>query len=476
VIALGIGKLVAIGVALFVLAVGFVAVSAGQDIAALFDAFRAEPVLQKIAWLVIVLVPLVLLPAVVWLSDTLMRQRKAAQALELRLDGVRQGVKEVAKSQVDAEAAVHHLARTDPEDAITVVRQRLTEAERFAQVQHDRNEMADLQSRIDALRAQQQGLKDRLAPTLEKRRSIEQFFTALDSHQNDIERTLAEIASGDDAVALDVRLKNLAEFVRQGHERCDDIERGSKTIAGLKEDYAELGTRLDPFAAAGSGVTSLVKELRDTRDRLGGEIDALLRTPDGDLAGQVQKFANDKRRLDEGVQQLEEQFSKLATLRQDAGALFGELDRTLTVLSTERGEAGPADADAHLEELSGFIKGTAHQFDDIEQRVVVFGQLRTKLDELQSRLVPLESPSGGVVNLIDDLQQIRDRLVAKLQHIEAGESGDLAEQVKAFTETKRELEQRVSNASEHFSKLATIRKDIAGLFEKLSSAVSASSN
>ena len=41
------------------------------------------------------------------------------------------------------------------------------------------------------------------------------MFTDLDSRESDIDRTLAEIASGDDALALEVRLKNLVEFVRR---------------------------------------------------------------------------------------------------------------------------------------------------------------------------------------------------------------------------------------------------------------------
>src|SRR5580658_2672030 len=165
------GKFVGICVVVFMLAVGFLIVSGGPDLAALLAALRAQPLLDKVAWAVIVLVPLVLLPSAVWLCDTLVRQRKAAQALELRLDGVRQGAKELAKSQIDADAAVHHLARTDPENAIGAVQQRLGEAERVVEVQEKRNEIADLPARVADVRARQQALQQRLAPALEKRRS-----------------------------------------------------------------------------------------------------------------------------------------------------------------------------------------------------------------------------------------------------------------------------------------------------------------
>jgi chromosome segregation ATPase len=469
-------KFVGICVTLFVLAGGFVVLTQGPEMAALIDAFRSKPLQQETAWAVIVLVPLVMLLTAVWLSDTLVRQRKAAKALELRLDGVRQGVKELTKSQVDAEASVHHLVRTDPEDAIAALQRRLAEADRFAQVQQSRNETGDLKSRVANIRAQQQALQERLVPVLDTRRSIEQLFAELDSRQHDIERALAEIASGDDAVALDIRLKNLVEFVRQSHIRCDQIEHASKAIANLKEGCAELRARIAPFAAADDGITSRVRELSETRDRLAADIDSLQRTPEGALAECVQKLADDKKKLDDDTSKLNAQFSKLATLRRDVAGLFVAFDRALDLLSIARGGDGAADVDARVDELSRFIEHTQAQFDDIERRVVVFGQLKTKLGELQSRLVPLETDEGGVAKLIEELHDIRDRLVAKIRRIEGGPEGDLAARVKLFAEAKRELEERVSTLSDQFTKLATIRKDVAGLFEKLSSAVSASSN
>jgi chromosome segregation ATPase len=413
----------------------------------------------------------------VWLGENLVRQRAAAAALELRLDGVRAGAKDLAKSQIDADAAVHHLARTDPEDAIGAVAQRLTEADRVAQVQEQRNATADLQSRIDDIRAQQQGLKARLAPVLEKRQSIERLFMELDTGQTDIERALAEIASGDDAVALDLRLKNLMEFVRLCHGRCDAIENASKTIAGLKEDYAQIQERLAPYAAAKDGVTQRVKELGEARDKLAAGLDALQRTPDGPLAERVQYFADDKAKLDDGVAQLDAQFNKLTALRQDIDGVAAKFEQTLDIIPAAAAGDRKADVDARIEEdVSTFIDTTQDRVEDIEDRLAVFAQLKTKLGELQARLAPLEASDGGVVSLIGQVQDIRDRLAAKIRNLEAGDGGDLAVRVKLFTEAKRELEQRVATVTEHFSQLATVRKDLAGLFEKLSSAANAASN
>jgi hypothetical protein len=95
---------------------------------------------------------------------------------------------------------------------------------------------------------------------------------------------------------------------------------------------------------------------------------------------------------------------------------------------------------------------------------------------LQLRLIPLESKDGGVADIVAQVGDIRDRLVARIKHLEEDEEGNLGERVKALAETKQQLEKRVATVTEHFSKLATIRNDITGLFNKLSNAADASSS
>jgi DNA repair exonuclease SbcCD ATPase subunit len=459
-------------VGIFVLAVGFVVVSHAQDFAALFEALRAEPLTQKLAWFVIVLIPLALIPSAIWLCDVVIRQRKAADELELRLGGIRHASRELGKTQIDADAAIHHLARTDPETAIGDVTARLTEAERVLHVQQSRNEVGDLQAKVDTLRVQQQDLRERLVPALEKRRSIEQLFAELDSREADIDRALSEIASGDDAIAIDIRLKQLMDFVRKSHERCDEIEQALKTVAGLKEDYGGLRERLAPFVAAKDGVAHRVKELNETHDRLTADIDALQKTPQGSLDARVQNFADAKIKIDDSVSNLDLQFSKLASLHADLERVSSKLDRALERL----GRREDGDAKDPVASVSEFVSATQVRFAEIERTMGLVGELRAKLGELQSRMVPMEASDGGVADLLAQVKDIRDRLIAKIDNIEAGEDGDLATRVKNFIKTKQELEKRVSGVTDNFSKLATIRKDIAGLFDKLSNAADNSSN
>jgi len=462
--------------ALFVIALVFLIIAEGSEAGAVLDAFGAQPFAAKLAWVVVVLVPLVLVPAAVWLGETLVLQRRAAFALERRLDGVKQNVKALVKPQVEAEASALHLANTDPEDALNAMKERLAEAERVVQVQKGRNQIGDLNSRIEEIRAEQQALQKRLAPVLEQRRAIEQQFAELDSRQVDIDHALSEIASGDDAVALENSLKKMMEFVRHANTRCDDIERASKTVAGLREDYAELQTRLAPFAAADDGVPRRLRELDAMRDQLTDEIGSIEQTSQGPLVARVEKFEDDKRLLDARVSQVGAQYAKIASLRRDIETLFGNFDRALDALSETPAKEDETDIDVRMEELSTFVETTQANLDEIERRAVVFGQLKTKFDDLQARLNPLQAEEGGIVYLVRELRDTRDRLFTRIRQIEEDEDGGLAERVRRFSETRRELEERVANLTDQFSKLATIRKDIAGLFDKLSGAVNTSAS
>lgn len=471
------GRIVGVAVVLFVLAVGYIVLTQGPEMGALIGAYRSQPLLHKLAWTVIVLVPLLALPLTAWLWDRLARQRQAAAALQVRLEGARGRTKDMNKAQADIEANVQRLTRSDPEDAIAALQRRISESERFAEIQQARNQMINLEARVDVIRGQQQALKDRIAPILDTRRSIEQMFTELDTRQSDIERALAEVASGDDNTALEIRLKNLTEFAREGAGRCDQIEYASKTVAALREAFAELVSRLTPFAAGEGGITSRVRELSGQRDEIAATIASLDRTPDGALAERVQKLVDDKRKLDDGIAELHEQFFRLGNLRKDVVGLFAAIERALSPVSLAHngGGGGPAGIDARVEEVSQFIEQTQNEFDGIEGRVLVLGQTKAKLGELQTRLAPLESEATGVAKLIAELEDIRQQLIAKVRSIEGGAEGDLAARVQAFAAAKQELEQRVANLADQFTKLSSIRNDIAGLFGKLSSAVTSSS-
>jgi len=218
------------------------------------------------------------------------------------------------------------------------------------------------------------------------------------------------------------------------------------------------------------------RHVREARDRLTVDIDSLLVTREGTLAERVQKFADDKKTMDGRLSEMNDEFAKLATLRRDLAALFARFNSALDLLAMAARGNGAGGVDARVEELAEFISATQAHVHDIERRLATFRQLKAKLGNLQSQLVPLEAEDSGVISVIEQLREVRDRLVLKIRRMEESDDGSLADRVKKFTENRRELEERVALLNDQFVKLAAIREDIAGLFQKLSSAVSASAD
>src|SRR5260370_10072689 len=159
--------LVSVCAALLALAVGFEVYSSQYPPTALIDFVQSRPLLQKLAWAVIIVAPFVMLAAALWESALLDQQRKANEVWETRFRGVRKAPDELEDSQMDVDRAANYLERSDPENAMSLLQQRLIEAERTTHLQQSRNEKEGLLARIDMARQQKQALRETLGETIE---------------------------------------------------------------------------------------------------------------------------------------------------------------------------------------------------------------------------------------------------------------------------------------------------------------------
>src|SRR5450432_1537958 len=103
--------------------------------------FSALPGPQRFAIGAIILTTLALIGSSVWQTYGLARQNKL---LRNRLKGLRQGTVVAHGSQNHFEAAVQHLADTDPEQAIASLHETLTDTEQRAALQQGRSESVDM--------------------------------------------------------------------------------------------------------------------------------------------------------------------------------------------------------------------------------------------------------------------------------------------------------------------------------------------
>jgi hypothetical protein len=315
--------------ALLALAVGFEVYSSEYPPTALIELVQAQPLLQKLAWAVIIVSPFGLLAAALWESARLDQQRKANAVWETRFRGVRKTVDEFDDAQKDADRATNYLERSDPEEAMSAIQRRLIEAERTTHLQQSRNEKEGLLARIDMARQQQQALREKLGETIEKRRLIEPLFIELQSSQDVLEKGLAGLKADD----LNDRLQALMQSTEQMKSRCGEIERMMASFVQLKGALDGLKGRLDPLEDKQSGVKSLVSGLHDIRVQLTSTIERLDHDGDATLTERAAKFAETKQALDERVAGMIEQFSKLEGINKDMRGLFdklrGEVDAQL---------------------------------------------------------------------------------------------------------------------------------------------------
>jgi chaperonin cofactor prefoldin len=316
--------------ALLALAVGFVVYASGYAPAALMELVQSQPLLQKLAWAVIIVAPFGLLAAALWESGRLDQQRKSNDIWETRFRGVRKARDELDDGQKDLDRATDYLERSDPEDAMSALQRRLIEAERTTHLQQSRNEKEGLLARIDMARQQQQVLRERLGETIEKRRLIEPLFVELQNSQDVLEKGLTGLRADD----LNDRLATLMQSTERMKTRCGEIEGMLAGFVRLQGELDALKARLAPLEHPGSGVKSVVDGLHTVRDQLTATIERLDHDGDATLAERAAKFAESKQGFDERVSGLLEQFSKLDGLNKDIGALFtklrGEVDAQLT--------------------------------------------------------------------------------------------------------------------------------------------------
>jgi hypothetical protein len=282
--------------------VGFEVYSSEYPPSALVDFVQSQPLLQKLAWAVIIVSPFGLLAAALWESARLDQQRKANEVWETRFRGVRKAVDELDDAQKDADRATSYLERT-------------------TYLQQSRNEKEGLLVRVDMARRQQQALREKLGETIEKRRLIEPLFVELQSSQDVLEKGIAGLKADD----LNDRLQALMQSTERMKSRCDEIERVLAAFVQLKGELDGLKIRLAPLDDKQSGVNSLVNALHDIRDRLTSTIERIDHDGDATLAERAAKFAESKQAFDERVAGLLEQFSRLEGINKDIRGLFAKL-------------------------------------------------------------------------------------------------------------------------------------------------------
>jgi chromosome segregation ATPase len=188
---------------------------------------------------------------------------------------------------------------------------------------------------------------------------------------------------------------------------------------------------------------------------------------DGDLMGRVEVVRQQQHEI---KQKLSEMILKRCSIEASVAQLQSsqdEMERTISGMEQNR------DGDSleqRLQKLREFIATTNARCEEIELSVPGLLELQEKFEGLRMRVAPLNERETGVTGVLNALSDARTRLAATIARLERDEGVSLDERIQQLTETKRELEERVSSVLAQFSAIETIHKDISGLFVKLNQA------
>ena len=268
----------------------------------------------------------------------LAQQRKIVGLLKNRLDGLRQEIAAVEQEQRSNDAVLLSLVGSDPEEAISLLRKRLTEAEQLALVQQSRNQAVDTDDRVADVRRRQQALREQLGEVVERRRAVEPVFTELRERQVSIERALSDFEKDEANNSLESRLKLFTDFLMQTRARMASIEMAFGQLNQLRADLAGLQNNLVPFQSTDTGIKAVTKEVRDLQEQLATNLSALEQDGDKKLVERVEGVAGDRRQFEQRVEVVTECFTKLSAIRRDVGELFTKPGAALVP------GFGPADA------------------------------------------------------------------------------------------------------------------------------------
>ena len=435
----------------------FLHATLGLDLAQI----SALPGPQRFAIGAIMFTTLSLIGSSGWQAYSLARQNRL---LRDRLKGLRQGTVVAHGSQNQFDAAVQHLIDSDPEEAISSLQAQLADTEQRAALQLGRSESVDMRDRLDDIRRRQQALRETIGVVAEKRRVIEPVFGELKDRQRQLERSLSEIEIDDNKNSLADRLKELDHNVSLILARQGLLQESLATLNRFKEELSKSQAELVPLRAPEAGIGALIDELRLRGDQLITTLDELESSGDEKLSSRVEALSENKREIVQRVARLDDCFNILDTIRLDfeeLGERRAHLERSLAEVETDSSGKSLID---RQNALSEFIVQSRLRLRRLQDSSATLNQFKEELAKSQAELLPLQAPVFGMQALIGEVNTNRDLLLKTLGEIEFNGDEKLGSRVEALSRNKLEIDERIAQVFENFTKLDSMRKDIGEIF------------
>jgi predicted nucleic acid-binding Zn-ribbon protein len=450
---------------------GFLAVMAvfaqqafGYDLAGISADFLALPMTQRLATGTIATMAILLIGASIYQARKVSRQQTDLRLLRSRLKGARKDTAVADGLQDHFDEVVQHLVDNDLQETISSIQKKLTDAEQRAALQQSRNEATDIPDQLDDIRRRQQALRETIGVVAEKRRVTEPVFAEIKDRHRLLERSLSELEVDDNKNSLADRLKEQGHDVSVIQTRLNALQESLTTLNRFKEALDKSRAELVALRAPGTGIYALIDEVRPASEQLARILDELESTGGESLGSRVEALSRNKVEIEQRVARLDDCFNVLSAIRLDFEELRerqARLERSLAEAETDSSGKSLTDRQNTLNE---FIMQSRLRLRALQDSFTTLNRFKEELAKSQADLVPLQAPVFGIEALIGEVHTNRDLVIKTLGEIESNGGGSLGPRVEELSTSKREIDERIADVFEHFTKLDSLRKDISGVF------------
>ena len=438
------------------------------DLAQLPAHFVALPVLQQVFLILVIILAAYLMASAIRQSSRLARYARRLEILSKRLNSVREAASAAEGSQQNLSSAAEHLVASDPENAIAALQLRLTEAEQKTAAQKGRNEAVDMNARLDDIRRRQQALRSQLGDVTEQRRAIAPVFDELRQRQIQLDRSLAELETDANNVDIAERLHTITGGVMLLQGRVKALEETFTKLNGFKDQLTQSQSRIAPLRTPDAGIEALLVDLQARHAELHKDLDEFEQRGGDRLSARVDALAKNKLEIEQRMAGLTDCSAALEEIRAGFDELRERkayLERSLSEVETDASGKTLAERQS---ELSEFTNQSRARVLALENALIMLNRFKDDLDKYQIDLVPLQSPVSGIDAVMSELHGRHGHLNAALDEIDLNGGERLKTRVESIYRSKMETEQRIAEAIEHFGRLDSLRKEVEGLFAKLS--------
>lgn len=442
-------------------------VAFGYDLRQFPAFFQALSIERKSLIFSIAILVLWLIGTALWQADRLSKRDSQVTLLQKRLDGVWLSAKAAEQQQGELQAGIGALLTTDPEETLTSLQRRLTDAERRTAVQQTRNEPADMKQRVQEIQDRQKTLRQQIGEVVDARRASDPTLIELRERQKNIETLLQEIETHNSGKSLTEVLDEAVAKAGQAQVRLKTGQAALETLARLRNELGGYQEDLKVLQDSQGGLEAILKQANDLRSDLARKLDVIEGSGNARLTARVETLTKTRNEAENRMTALGNSLATIQTIRNDLSVLLqrqAEVDRALVEAATD--ETG-VDIAVRLREVTAFMAEAEARIAGLKDMLAKLTGIKADLVQRQADLDPLRAPDGGIETVLGEVQDLGAKLVSSIEALETSGKQTLASRVESLAKNKHEAELRIEALKAKFAELETMRSGISSLFAGL---------